>query len=97
MIAFFLQLLIPLALMFYRFKRRAHFVVRVCVFGALFVAVAALWREPAALFFVPAEASYFLFYLTAYLMAFLYVLLCFDMPVVSMLFFVIVSFIVQNL
>ena len=97
MIAFFLQLLIPLALMFYRFKRRKYFVVRAVICGALFVTLAALWREPTALFFVPAEASYFLFYMTCYLMAFMYVFLCFDMPIIPMLFFVIVSFIVQNL
>lgn len=96
MITFFIQLLIPLALMFYRFKRRKHFVVKIIVFGAIFCGISIAWRSINYLPFVPDKLEYYIYYLTGYTLAFIYTLICFEMPVFDLLFFVVAAFLVQN-
>ncbi len=96
MIEFLIQLLVPLALMFYRFQRRNKFILRATVFGVLLLAISLLWYIP--VFDIKNEAlSYFVFYLAAYLLCFLYVWLLFDMPLINMVFFAVGAFLAQNL
>ena len=97
MIMFFFQLIIPVALMFFRFQKRRHFLLRVIGFGILFFGLSALFYSPAAIPFLPLQVGYFVYYLTGYVFAFLYAYLCFDIPVSNVLFFCLASFLVQNL
>lgn len=97
MITFLFQLMIPVALMFFRFNRRPYFIARLIGFGVLFFGLSALYYSPTAIPFLPVSVGYFTYYLLGYLFAFLYAWLCFDMPIFNTLFFCFVSFLVQNL
>ncbi len=97
MITFFFQLVIPVALMFFRFQKRRYFVLRVIGFGLLFFGLSALFYSPTAIPFLPPQVGYFLYYLLGYVFAFLYAYLCFDIPASNVLFFCLASFLVQNL
>lgn len=96
MITFFLQLVIPLGLMFYRFPKRKYFVLRVVLFGVLFFGITALWYSPTAVPFIKPPVCYFVYYGVGYVLASLYVFACFKMPTFNMLFFIVVAFILQN-
>lgn len=91
----FLQLLVPIALIFCRFKRRKYFLWRLVGFGLLFSGLSALYYSPNAIP-IPAGGGYYLYYILAYAYVFLYVWLCFDMPFLTMLFFVLQGFLIQN-
>ncbi len=96
MITFFIQLLIPMGLMFYRFPRRKKFVLRLVLGGIVFCGLSALWYSPSAIPFIPEPVQYYPYYLTGYVFAFCYALLCFDMRVSDVLFFSVAAFLIQN-
>ena len=96
MITFFIQLLYPIAVIFYKFKKRDHFFLRLFGFGALFCGLSALFYAPDAIPFIPVKIGYFLYYLTGYVFAFLYVWSCFKMPLINMLYFVVQAFLLHN-
>lgn len=97
MIAFLIQLLIPVLLIFIRFKKRKYFLIRILGCAIVTFLIAFFIPNESALGFLGKEASYYIFYLLTYLFAFLYVIVCFDLPLTPALFYTIAAFLIQNL
>lgn len=96
MITFYIQLLIPIFLMFYRFPRRSYFWLRLGLFGALSLTVTILWQTPTTLSFLSPPICYFIYYIVAYILAASYAILCFKLPMLNLIFYIAVAFILQN-
>ena len=96
MIGFFVQLIVPLALMFYRFPRKKAFWLWLLPQLAVELTISIFFRTPDALTFFPEPVSVFLYYLLCYLFSFLLVLLPFKLNVFRTLFFWTGAMVVQN-
>ncbi len=92
----FCQLLIPVAIIFWRVNRREHFLWRLFGFGVLFLGITAAYYSPTAIPFLPDWLGYYLYYLVGYALVFLYVWLCFDLPFLTLVFFVLQALLAQN-
>ncbi len=96
MIGFFVQLIVPLALMFYRFPRKKHFWLLFLPQLAVELTISILFAKPESLFFLPEGVSIFLYYLLCYLFSFLLVFLPFRLNVFRTLFYWTGAMVVQN-
>lgn len=97
MIGFFVQLIIPLALMFYRFPRRKGFLFLLLPQLALEIVAAVFFVDPLSAAPVLGQGgSIFLYYLLCYFFAFLLVLLPFRMNIFKTLFYYTAAMLIQN-
>lgn len=97
MIKFYLQLLIPLALMFYCMPRKKYFWLRLSLSLGVTLLITVLYATPEILFFATDFWKNLIFYLIAYFFGFFVVWISFDLPVIKTAFFVGEAYVVQNL
>lgn len=96
MIYFFLQILIPLGLMFWQFKRKKHFWLRFLPTLSLFLFISFLIKDENSFPFIPGQIGIFLYYMTGYVFAVILVYVCFSMPFLNLIFYAVGAFVVQN-
>ena len=94
MAVFFIQLLVPFLLFFYRFQKRSWFWY--VGLPLLAVILAGLYFAEAAVMLLPAPWSYYIYYFIPYLLIVGLAFLLFRMPPFNVLFFCVFSFAVQN-
>lgn len=96
MIVFFLQLLIPLIIIFIRFKRKKYFFIRFFLTLGIILTIGAFIPDEGSLSFLGDNLRYYTFYLLTYLFAFLLILVSFDLPFITILYYTIAGFLIQN-
>ena len=96
MIIFFLQLLIPQILIFLRFKRKKYFLVRFLITLGLILLVGTFIPNEGSLSFLGDHFRYYSFYLLTYLFVFLLIYISFDLPFITILYYTIAGFLIQN-
>ncbi len=92
--AFFIQLLIPFALLFARFPRKPR-TLRILAAGIPLALVCQYFLER-ALMLLPLPWNYYLFYLIPYALILVAGLTLFDMTAFNAVYFCVLSFVVQN-
>ena len=96
MIGFFVQLIVPLALMFYRFPRKRHFWWLLVPQLVVELVISFFYFTPTSASFMTEGVSIFLYYLLCYLFAFLLVFIPFRLNVFKTLFYYTAAMLVQN-
>lgn len=96
MIIFFLQLLIPQILIFLRFKRKKYFLVRFLITLGSILLVGTFIPNEGSLSFLGEHFRYYSFYLLTYLFIFLLIYISFDLPFITILYYTIAGFLIQN-
>lgn len=98
MIDFYIQLLVPIVLMFYSFsfKKRRHFWRLFIGYLAITLTASFFWKSTDEPSFLPTVVDNYLYYLVTYLLAFGLVVLCTEMPMLNKVFYSISAFLMQN-
>lgn len=96
MIIFFIQLIIPLLLIFIRFKKKKYFWARLIISLAIIITIGYFIPNEGSLSFLGDHFRYYAFYLLTYGFAFLLIFILFDLPFISVLYYTIAGFLIQN-